>query len=177
MRRNLLVLPLVLAALACERADDSAAGDTMAAGDTATVMQDPATARAELERIRDNWRTAAERDDAGAVAALYADDAILVGTETPEVRGRAAIQEMFGQQFPMSAVSRSESRDLTVSGDMAYDYGEFTQQLTPPNAPGQTINGHYLVVLRRQNDGAWKIVRHVSTTPAAPAAPGTPARR
>lgn len=171
MGGRLLALPLVLAVLACEPADDSAARDTAVAGDTPTVKQDPATSRAELERIRENWRSAAERDDAGAVAALYADDAIFVGTETPEVRGRAAIQERFGEQFPVSTVSRIESRDLTVSGDMAYDYGEFTQQVTPPNAPGQTINGHYLVVLRRQNDGSWKIVRHISTTPTTAAAP------
>lgn len=171
MGGRLLALPLVLAVLACEPADDSAARDTAVAGDTPTVKQDPATSRAEIERIRENWRSAAERDDAGAVAALYADDAIFVGTETPEVRGRAAIQERFGEQFPVSTVSRIESRDLTVSGDMAYDYGEFTQQVTPPNAPGQTINGHYLVVLRRQNDGSWKIVRHISTTPTAAAAP------
>ncbi|CAN5219741.1 hypothetical protein BH23GEM2_BH23GEM2_11330 [soil metagenome] len=173
MQRRLLVLPLVFAAFACTPAEDTAVtADTAVPGDTAAARPDPAAARAGIERIRDNWRSAAERDDAGAVAALYADDAIFVGTETAEVRGRAAIQEMFGQQFPMSTVSRIESRDLTVSGDMAYDYGEFTQQITPPNAPGQTINGHYLVVLRRQNDGSWKIVRHVSTTPAA-----TPAAR
>lgn len=173
MQRRLLVLPLVFAAFACTPAEDTAVtADTAAPGDTVAARPDPAAARAGIERIRDNWRSAAERDDAGAVAALYADDAIFVGTETAEVRGRAAIQEMFGQQFPMSTVSRIESRDLTVSGDMAYDYGEFTQQITPPNAPGQTINGHYLVVLRRQNDGSWKIVRHVSTTPAA-----TPAAR
>ncbi|HUF65281.1 MAG TPA: SgcJ/EcaC family oxidoreductase [Gemmatimonadaceae bacterium] len=172
MRRRLFVLPIVVAALACAPAEDTAvATDTAAPADTGAVRQDPAAARTAIEQIRDNWRSAAERDDAGAVAALYADDAIFVGTETPEVRGRAAIQETFGQQFPMSTVSRIESRDLTVSGDMAYDYGEFTQQVTPPNAPGQTINGHYLVVLRRQGDGSWRIVRHVSTTPTAAAAP------
>lgn len=168
MRRRLWVLPMVFAAFACAPAEDTAVtADTAAPGDTAAARADPAAARAEIERLRDNWRSAADRDDAGAVAALYADDAIFVGTETAEVRGRAAIQETFGQQFPMSTISRIDSRDLTVSGDMAYDYGEFTQQVTPPNAPGQTINGHYLVVLRRQNDGSWRIVRHVSTTPAA----------
>ena len=172
MRKRLFVLPLALAAAGCTPAEDPAiTTDTLATADTAAVRQDPAAARTEIERIRDNWRSAAERDDAGAVAALYTDDAIFVGTETPEVRGRAAIQETFGQQFPMSTVSRIESRDLTVSGDMAYDYGEFTQQVTPPNAPGQTINGHYLVVLRRQSDGSWKIVRHVSTTPTPAATP------
>jgi uncharacterized protein (TIGR02246 family) len=172
MKRRLLMLPLIVVAFACAPAEDTTvATDTAAPADTGAARQDPAAARAAIERIRDTWRSAAERDDAGAVAGLYTDDAIFVGTETPEVRGRAAIQERFGEQFPMSTVSRIESSDLTVSGDMAYDYGEFTQQVTPPNAPGQTINGHYLVVLRRQGDGSWKIVKHVSTTPTTAAAP------
>lgn len=165
MRRRLFLLPLVIAAIACQPADSEPGMAT----DTATA-DDPAAARAQIEQVRDTWGAAADRDDAAAVAALYAQDAIFVGTETREVRGRSAIQETWAEQFPISNVTRIDSKDLTVSGDVAYDYGEFTQQVTPPNAPAQTINGHYLVILRRQGDGSWKIVRHVSTTPPAAAA-------
>jgi uncharacterized protein (TIGR02246 family) len=110
---------------------------------------------------------------------MYVDDAVMVGTGAPAARGRQAIQEALTQDFPTSRNLRVESRDLTVSGDLAYDYGEFSVQVTPPGQAERTESGHYLVVLKRQPDGNWKIVRHVSTMPSIPAATGTraPARR
>ena len=160
MRRRLLLVPVVVA-LACERP----------AAEPTPGVPDEATSRREVEQLRDTWVAAAERDDAPAVAALYGEDAVFVSTETGPARGRAAIQEMLAQSFPVSTLENVTSSDLVVSGDLANDYGEFTQRFHPAGAPQQTIRGHYSVTLRRYPDGAWRIIRHVSTTPQ-PAAAG-----
>lgn len=140
---------------------------------------DASDARSQIERLRNDWIAAAERDDAATIAPMYAEDAVMVGTGNPPARGREAIQAALTQDFPGSRNLRVESRDLTVSGDLAYDYGEFSVQATPPGGREQTESGHYIVVLKRQPDGNWKIVKHLSTMPSVAAASGTttPTRR
>jgi uncharacterized protein (TIGR02246 family) len=165
MQARILITPALLVAIACPGPERTAA------------VGDPAADRTQIEQLRDQWRAAADRDDAAGIAALYADGATFVGPGVPERSGRNAIQQAFAEQFPITSVTRIDSRDLQMSGDIAYDYGEFTQQVTPPGAQQQTLNGFYLVTLRREADGNWRIVRHISTVPDMPAqpAPGQPA--
>lgn len=159
---------LVFAVAACSKADTTTA-DTSGATATAMAPANDDAAKDAIVKIRSDWQAAANRDDSSAVAAFYADDAIFVGTEAPLADGRSAIQSSFAKSFSVSNIESIDSKELTVSGDVAYDYGTFRQVVTMPNQRPQTINGHYLVTLKRQGDGTWKITRHVSTTP--PAAP------
>ena len=160
------LLVLVFTVAACSKADTPAA-DTSGATATATAPANDDAARDAIGKIRSDWQAAANRKDSAAVAAYYADDATFVGTESPLAEGRSAIQSAFAQSFPVSNIESIDSKELVVSGDVAYDYGTFRQVVTMPNAKPQTINGHYLVTLKRQGDGTWKITRHVSTTPPA----------
>lgn len=160
------LLILVFAVTACSKTDTPAA-DTSGATATATAPANDDAVKDAIGKIRSDWMAAANRKDSGAVAAYYADDATLVGTETPFAEGRSAIQSAFANSFPVSRVESIDSKELVVSGDVAYDYGTFRQLVSMPNAQPQTINGHYLVTLKRQGDGTWKITRHVSTTPPA----------
>lgn len=155
---------LVFAVAACSKADTSSA-DTSGATATAMAPANDDAAKEAIGKIRSGWMEAANRKDSAAVAAYYADDATIVGTESPLAEGRAAIQSGFAKSFPVSRLESIDSRELVVSGDIAYDWGTFKQQVTMPNQKPQTIDGYYLVVLKRQSDGSWKITRHVSTTP------------
>jgi len=101
------------------------------------------------------------------VAALYADDATFVGTETPLATGKAEIQKSLAQSLPISKLESIDSKETVVNGDVAYDYGTYKQEVTPPGGKTQTVSGYYLVALKKGSDGVWKIVRHVSTTPPA----------
>ncbi|HYN79963.1 MAG TPA: SgcJ/EcaC family oxidoreductase [Gemmatimonadaceae bacterium] len=158
------LLILVFAVTACSKTDTPAA-DTSGATATATAPANDDAAKDAIGKIRSEWMAAANRKDSAAVAAYYADDATFVGTETPLAEGRAAIHSAFSRSFPVTTLESIDSKELTVSGDVAYDYGTFRQVVTMPNAQPQTINGHYLVALKRQGDGSWKITRHVATTP------------
>jgi uncharacterized protein (TIGR02246 family) len=123
---------------------------------------DPAAAQQEIERLRDEWVAASERDDAAAVAALYTDDAVVASPDDPPAEGREAIQALWTRNFPMASGLEVRSAKLEASGDFAYDYGEFSQRITPPKGKPMDVTGKYLVVLKRQPDGAWKIAKHVS---------------
>jgi uncharacterized protein (TIGR02246 family) len=166
MRKQLFIISAVALAAACTK-EAPGISDTASAMATTQPADDDAAGRAAIEKVHDAWVAAEKKDDAAAVAALYTDDAVFVGTETPAAHGKAAIQEAFAKSFPVSTLTHLESKELVANDKVGYDFGEFTQQVTPPNGKPMTINGQYLVALARQPDGSWKITKHVATTPPA----------
>ena len=134
------------------------------------VTADPAAARQEIEQLRSEWVAAAERDDAAAVAALYTDDAVVASSDGPPAVGRQAIEQVWTEAFPRASELEIRSNRFETSGDVAYDYGEFSQVLTPAEGEPMQVTGEYLVALERQSDGAWKITRHISVNRPADAA-------
>ncbi|HUP47582.1 MAG TPA: SgcJ/EcaC family oxidoreductase [Thermoanaerobaculia bacterium] len=153
-----LLISLSLMVPGCQQAEvpaEPAASEQLA-------TPDPAASRQDIERLRDEWLAAAERDDAAAVAALYTDDAVVASPDNPPAEGRQAIEALWTRNFPMASGLEVRSSRIEASGDLAYDYGEFSQRITPPKGKPMDVTGRYLVVLQRQPDGAWKITRHVS---------------
>jgi uncharacterized protein (TIGR02246 family) len=168
MRRSFLLLSVIVTA-ACNpkpaaSVDSTAMADSSkAAANNAQSMDD---AKAAIGKVRDGWKDKANNKDSAGVADYYTDDAEMVGTEIPLAKGKDAIRHSFAQSFPISKINSIDSRELVVDGNMAYDYGEFSQDVTPPPAgKTQNIHGYYLVVLRKQADGSWKIAKHIATTP------------
>jgi uncharacterized protein (TIGR02246 family) len=137
----------------------------------------PDTSAADLAAIagvRDAWAAAFAASDAAALTALYSDDAARMNPGQPTVSGRAAIQANFEQMFSEATGSNDIQPELTeVSGDWGFDIGTYTSTVTPKaGGDAMTENGRYLVVLRKQADGSWKIVREMGNTPTAPMMPG-----
>lgn len=161
-RRTLVAIPLLFLSACAEK--------TAETPDTTTATAAAPATRAVVDTAREAWMAAAARDDAAAVGAMYTDDAVFVSSESPPAMGKAAVQQAFADAFPISTIDNITSKEVVVSGDVAYDYGEYQQTVTPPNGQPRVIRGHYLVALRRQPDGTWKLSKHVSTTPPAPPA-------
>lgn len=168
MRSTTIRVLALCSLMACQPAERDTATDTAAAG--GAIAADADAARAEIARLRDNWVAAAERDDAATVAAMYTEDAVLAVPGAEPARGREAIQQMLARDFPTQSNLRVDSRETEVQGDLAYDFGEYTAQVTPPGGSATETSGTYVVVLRRQGDGTWKLTRHVSATPQLPPA-------
>ena len=176
--RTLPSLAILLAIAACqpESADGGRepAGSAVATAPTLTpassgsreaqaTQADAEAARAAIEQVRRAWVEAAERDDASAIAALYAEDGVVIDPlEYAPVEGREAIQKVLATELPTVGGLELRSQDFHASGDLAYDYGEFSERIGPPGAEAITIKGHYLLILRRQEDGAWKLVKKIA---------------
>ncbi len=134
---------------------------------TDTTEASPADPTATITQLRNDWVAAAERDDAAGVAALYAEDALFL---TPEnvVEGRAAIEAAFTESFKTASGLTVTERTTENAGDVVYSTGDYTQKVATADGKTADVNGSYLVITRRQADGTWKIVRHVSMVkPAA----------
>lgn len=171
--RSCCLIPLLLIAAACNKTNAPAADTTNATARTdstapANMAAANDAAKSDIGKTRDAWKAAADRKDAASVAALYTDDATFVGTETPLATGKAEIQKSLAESLPISKLESIDSKETVVNGDVAYDYGTYRQEVTPPGGKTQTVSGYYLVALKKGSDGVWKIVRHVSTTPPAP---------
>lgn len=150
-----------VALCACAKSGGTAA-DSSAAGATAA---DTTSGVAAVAKVRQAWADGAHNKDAPGVAAMYTEDAVLVGSDQPLTSGRSAIQAALEKAFPMSHGLQINSENTDVSGDLAYDFGTYAQELSPPGGKTTVVGGAYLVVLKRQSDGSWKIVRHMTATP------------
>ncbi len=99
--------------------------------------------------------------DVDAVMAQYAADAVLLPPGAPAVAGAAAIRARYAagfQQFRLEVAF--ESHETRVAGDWAFDRGVTRGRLVwHDGRPPTPLADHYLMVLIRQPDGAWKIAR------------------
>ena len=123
-----------------------------------------------------SWEKAYNGGDAKAVAAQYAEDALLLPPGASGVSGRAAILEFFTKDIAGSKAAEAvfvitPKTDVGVSGDMGWESG--TYKVTVKGAVVET--GKFLSVSRKK-DGKWLYIRdtwNADAPPAPPKAPGT----
>ncbi len=131
------------------------------------AADDSATIRAGTEM----WVKLFNAGNAGAIVALYADDAVLMPPGAPSARGQAAIKahlakELAGANSGGVVFALGTENEVGVSGDFAWHSGNYLVK----NKAGATVdNGKYLEAWRKTN-GKWRIVRDIWNSDGAPAA-------
>jgi uncharacterized protein (TIGR02246 family) len=117
-----------------------------------------AQVRTEINEILIRWKDACERDDAAAVAKLYAPTASIIPNDSSPRETPDAIREYF-TSF-LTKVSRVHVRmvGFGTSGDLAYVTDRITYQPTPG---GKEMVRTDMLVLRRDGYGAWAIETHI----------------
>ena len=105
------------------------------------------------------WAKAYNGGDAKAVAALYAQDALLLPPGAPGVNGRAAILAFFTKDIAASknadvVFNLNPKTDVGISGDLGWESGTYT--VTVKGAVVES--GKFLSVSRKQ-DGKWLYIR------------------
>lgn len=113
---------------------------------------------AAVNELRNQEETAAENGDVEALLALRTEDFVAMPPGGQAVAGREAVREFLSEMFgQMSMEETVVSEEVTVSGDLAFDRGTFSGTATPAGGGNPIpIEGAYLWVLERQQDGAWK---------------------
>lgn len=149
---------------------------------SAGLFAAPAAAEQEREGIdktRSAYVAAWRAGNAGAVAQLYTDDALVLYPDQPAVQGKAAINAYFKTLFAEFPQNQFEltSAEIEIVGPWAFDRGAYRWKGIP-RAGGEPAedNGKYLVILQRQADGEWKVARDMdnSDRPKSQATRGTP---
>ena len=116
--------------------------------------------------------------DAGAFAANYTTDAVMMSPFVPAMKGAAAIKSGMGTSIGDPAFKLDFSADrieISTAGDMAASRGSYTLTVTDP-ASKATIHdkGSYVTVYRKQTDNTWKAVLDIATSEVAPTPPPAP---
>lgn len=119
------------------------------------------TDEAAIHALITEWSAAAQAKDATSFTSIYADNAVVMLEGAPDLRGLADIRAGIGgmMEDPNFALS-FEADEVVVaqSGDLAYEIGTYSMTLTGPDLNPLSQAGNYVVVWRKQSDGAWKVV-------------------
>jgi uncharacterized protein (TIGR02246 family) len=112
----------------------------------------------ELNRFRTEYAEAWNKKDAGALSAMWADDAMFNDADGQSYRGRAAVRKWYTDRSADMPHLVLESDSLAIYGNTAVDMG--TSKMHPSG--GAEMVARYMVVLRRNMNG-WKLVRAAIT--------------
>jgi uncharacterized protein (TIGR02246 family) len=124
--------------------------------------QAPADSTAAAQAIAQSaqaFSRALERGDAEGMAAQYVDDAVLVPPNGRVIAGRDSIRVFWTPRNPdFRTLAHSLTTDrLEVAGEVAVEVGTWRQEGQLKDEQPRESAGRYLVVWRRQPDGAWKM--------------------
>ncbi len=120
----------------------------------------PEDVTAALRRLDADFMANAKTGDAKIlVESFYSEDARVLPPHRDLVRGRRAIQRMWGGVIAAGLKEVSLATDeFDVEGDMAYGIGRYRTGVEPPGGPRTEDEGKYLAVYRKQSDGQWRAV-------------------
>jgi len=161
MRR--MILPLMVFAVACQ---------------PAAVEQQATTTGPDVEAVTAllaQYSDAVEAGDIETWATFRTDDMVAFPPDAPAFVGleslRSWAETTFREtttQFPLQA------DEVLVAGDLAVVRASYEQTVTP-RGEGEPIemSGTWLIVLRKQPDGSWKVWRDMWSVIAQPGTPPT----
>jgi uncharacterized protein (TIGR02246 family) len=126
----------------------------------------PADARAAIDRANGDWLPAMKRQDARAIAEVYADEGVFVLPNGDSVKGRAAIEQLMRDRFSRTGpvVDGTLQQDnLVAAGSMIYEWGHAEIGFGGRgNLPPSHVTARYLTVWQRDASGRWRIIRNLS---------------
>jgi ketosteroid isomerase-like protein len=122
-------------------------------------VADSASAAAAISESAVAFSRALVRGDAAGMAGQYVDDATLIPPSGRLVTGRDAILAFWTPRNPdFRTLEHSLTSDrLVITGDVATEVGTWRQRGQLREETPTESAGRYLVVWRRQPDGAWRM--------------------
>jgi ketosteroid isomerase-like protein len=118
-----------------------------------------------LANIREAWVQDLRTKQLEPILKFYAPDAVFLQPTGERITGSAALRTLF--QTIMATFNSDltlHSQNLEISGDLAYDSGDFQETLTTIASGARiTAKGSYIFIFKRQPNGSWQIVQHVWT--------------
>ena len=122
---------------------------------------------ATIKALDTEWSKAAGSKNVDKTVSYYADDAILMPSNSPALTGKEAIRGMWQAMLGAPNFSggwTATKVDVARYGDLAYVTGTYEINETDANGKPVTDKGKYLEVWKKQTDGSWKCVADMFNT-------------
>ena len=107
-------------------------------------------------------------------SSFLADNASTLRADRPVLQGKAAVQQEWKGLLENKSISlrwQPISAEIAKSGDLGYTRGTYVLTATDPaSQKAVTEKGRFVTIFRKEADGSWKAVQHISNADA-PAAP------
>jgi uncharacterized protein (TIGR02246 family) len=119
----------------------------------------PVTGRSDRQGIEaavSRYVAASNRGDADALTRLYADDAVLLPPAHEPIEGREAIGAFWHQGTDQGL--EITTLKVEVNGELGYLAGRYR---LPPTEEEPADSGKYVMCLKRQIDGSWKLTADI----------------
>lgn len=137
--------------------------------------QVPATTTGpEVEAIQawfEHYTTAVNNGDLEAWASFIADDAVVMPPDELPISGMAELRPLYETVFATYAFDfKPRVEEVVVAADLAVLRAFFEETVTP-KGEGEPLefSGSWLVILRKQSDGSWRMWRNMwGTIPLPP---------
>jgi ketosteroid isomerase-like protein len=133
---------------------------------TSCTQQPSADNRAVNEAaIRDAdiaWSKAAAAKQVDKIVSYYTDNASSFVDRGPTATGKDAIRGQWEELFMMGYSINWQPTNVEVaqSGDLGYSQGTYEEKTTA----GSSNHGKYVVIWKKQADGAWKAVSEIANS-------------
>ena len=114
-----------------------------------------------LQRDRAWSVAAAEGRDVDRIVDHWSDDAVVIPSGAPVIRGKAAIRDYVRKSLAIPGFQirwQPQDASLSADGTLGYTTGENAVTVPGPGGTLITIPGRYATVWRRDSSGAWKCV-------------------
>lgn len=132
------------------------------------ALPSPPAAAEGAEAVDDAWLAAATANDLEALAACYAEDAVLWAPGAPEAVGHEAIRATWGGMLEANTITGAAFTDTHYQtvGESSVGYGNFKLTMQPKGGGDPVVmTGRYSVVAVKR-DGRWVyIMDHASAHP------------
>jgi uncharacterized protein (TIGR02246 family) len=125
----------------------------------AALRGDLSRAEAAVRAITQEWVLACNTKHLDDLLELYNPDALVMRSNTPPIRGAAAVREFFfGTLDAGLGDIEIDPMRVDVVGDLAYEAGRCKALIPSSTGKRREERGKYLWVLQRQPSGEWQIV-------------------
>lgn len=119
-----------------------------------------------IDKVDADWLPAMKAGDAERLAEPYARDAVFVTPDGKAILGHDAIAELYragaasGRKVIDGGIHRLGARE--GGGGMVYEWGRGGSTRVGPDGVRMTHEGQYLTVWKRDEAGAWRIIRNMA---------------
>jgi len=111
-----------------------------------------------IRELVDSWMDASRRGDTATVLDLMTDD-VLFMTPSREPFGKDAFRESSEAMRDVRIEGRAEIQEIEVLCDRAWIRNHIDLTLTPAEGEPLKRSGYTLTILRKGDDGRWRLFR------------------